>query len=218
MCSGIEAASVAWAPLGWQAAWFSEIEPFPCAVLAHRYPGVRNVGDMRDLPTLVELGLVEAPEVLAGGTPCQAFSVAGLREGLADPRGGLTLAFVAVADAIDKSREREMENTRALSFGKTSPEFSAQKTTRSAAFLPRLPERTCRFSRQGTDGRTQVMCLDPREQSRGGSSTPNFSAWPNAAVACSLSQALERTSIPAQFFLSARACDGITRRLTRKGK
>lgn len=114
MCSGIEAASVAWNPLGWEAAWFSEIEPFPCAVLAHRYPAVRNVGDMRDLPTLIELGMVEAPELLVGGTPCQAFSVAGLREGLADPRGGLSLSFVAIANATDKSRERWKARKRHL--------------------------------------------------------------------------------------------------------
>ncbi len=137
MCSGIEAASVAWAPLGWQAAWFSEIEPFPCAVLAHRYPGVRNVGDMRDLPTLVELGLVEAPEVLAGGTPCQAFSVAGLREGLADPRGGLTLAFVAVADAIDKSRERDGEHA-SIVFWENVPGVLGAKDNAFGCFLAAL--------------------------------------------------------------------------------
>lgn len=107
VCSGIEAASVAWNPLGWKAAWFSEIEPFPCAVLAHHYPDVPNLGDMTTIAARVRSGEVEAPELLCGGTPCQAFSVAGLREGLADPRGGLTLAFVDVANAIDEARERD---------------------------------------------------------------------------------------------------------------
>lgn len=80
VCSGIEAASVAWGPLGWEAAWLSEIEPFPCAVLAHHYPDVPNLGDMTSLPARIRSGEVEAPDVLCGGAPCQAFSVAGLRK------------------------------------------------------------------------------------------------------------------------------------------
>lgn len=104
VCSGIEAASVAWHPLGWQAAWVSEIEPFPAAVLAHHYPDVPNLGDMRALPAKVLAGEVEAPDLLCGGTPCQAFSVAGLRRSLSDDRGNLTLTFVELADAIDTVR------------------------------------------------------------------------------------------------------------------
>jgi DNA (cytosine-5)-methyltransferase 1 len=107
VCSGIEAASVAWHPLGWQASWFAEIEPFPCAVLAHHYPDVPNLGDMTTIAKRVLTGEVEAPDVLAGGTPCQAFSVAGLRESLADERGNLTLKFVELADAIDFVRTRD---------------------------------------------------------------------------------------------------------------
>ena len=104
VCSGIEAASVAFAPLGWKAAWLAEIEPFPCAVLAHHYPDVPNLGDMTTLPARVQSGEVEAPELLCGGTPCQAFSVAGLRASLADARGNLSLTFCEVADAIDARR------------------------------------------------------------------------------------------------------------------
>lgn len=104
VCSGIEAASVAWHPLGWEAAWFAEIEPFPSAVLAHHFPGVPNLGDMTALPGLVRSGIIEAPELLVGGTPCQDFSVAGLRAGLAGERGQLTIAFVELADAIDDAR------------------------------------------------------------------------------------------------------------------
>ena len=70
VCSGIEAASVAWHPLGWRAAWLSEIEPFPSAVLAHHYPTVPNHGDMTTLPKCILLGEVEAPDILCGGTPC----------------------------------------------------------------------------------------------------------------------------------------------------
>jgi DNA (cytosine-5)-methyltransferase 1 len=104
VCSGIEAASVAWHPLGWQAAWLSEIEPFPSAVLAHHYPSTPNLGDMTLLPERIASGEVEAPDIFCGGTPCQAFSVAGLRESLGDARGNLTLTFVEIANAIDLRR------------------------------------------------------------------------------------------------------------------
>ena len=107
VCSGIEAASVAWEPLGWRAAWLSEIEPFPSAVLSHHWPEVPNLGDMTQLARRVLVGEIEAPDVLVGGTPCQAFSVAGLREGLADERGQLTIKFVELINAIDTVRERD---------------------------------------------------------------------------------------------------------------
>jgi DNA (cytosine-5)-methyltransferase 1 len=93
VCSGIEAATQAWHPRGWTPVAFSEIEPFPSAVLAHHYPAVPNWGDMtkfRDWPD-------EPIDLLVGGTPCQSFSVAGLRAGLADPRGNLMLTFGAIA-------------------------------------------------------------------------------------------------------------------------
>ena len=93
ICSGIEAASTAWDSLGWQPIAFSEIEPFPSAVLAHHWPDVPNLGDMtkhNDWPTTLR------PDLIVGGTPCQAFSVAGLRKGLEDPRGNLTLTFLAI--------------------------------------------------------------------------------------------------------------------------
>lgn len=104
VCSGIEAASVAWAPLGWKAAWFSEIEPFPCEVLKHHFPDVTNMGDMTLLPERIASGEVEPPEMLCGGTPCQAFSYAGKRLSLDDYRGNLTLTFCEIADSIDHVR------------------------------------------------------------------------------------------------------------------
>lgn len=106
VCSGIEAASCAWHPLGWRADWFAEIEPFPSAVLAHRWPEVTNHGDMTKLAAKVLAGTISAPDVLVGGTPCQAFSVAGMRQGLLDPRGALTIKYVELADAIDHVRSR----------------------------------------------------------------------------------------------------------------
>lgn len=104
VCSGIEAASVAWHPLGWKAAWLAEIEPFPSAVLAHHYPTVPNLGDMTTITRRVLSGEVEAPDVFTGGTPCQAFSVAGLRRSLDDARGNLSITFCEIADAIDHVR------------------------------------------------------------------------------------------------------------------
>ena len=106
LCSGIEAASVAWEPLGWQPAWFAEIEPFPCAVLNHHWPHVPNHGDMTQLVGKILNGSIEAPDVLVGGTPCQAFSVAGLRGSLDDERGNLTLVLIRILDAIDFIRAR----------------------------------------------------------------------------------------------------------------
>ena len=106
VCSGIEAASLAWNPLGWKAAWFSEIEPFPCAVLQHHYPHVPNLGDMRALPARLRAGEIESPDILCGGTPCQAFSVAGDGESLGDDRGALSLTFCEIANAIDDTRGR----------------------------------------------------------------------------------------------------------------
>lgn len=106
VCSGIEAVSVAWQGMGFEPAWFSEIEPFPCAVLAHHYPSVPNYGDMTTLPERILSGEIEAPDILVGGTPCQAFSVAGLRKSLDDERGNLTLVFVRILNAINTIRRR----------------------------------------------------------------------------------------------------------------
>jgi DNA (cytosine-5)-methyltransferase 1 len=97
VCSGIEAASVAWHNLGWEPQWFSEIEQFPSEVLKHRFPAVPNLGDMTTInqnPIADERPI----DLLVGGTPCQSFSVAGLRKGLADPRGNLMLTFLSIAN------------------------------------------------------------------------------------------------------------------------
>ena len=101
VCSGIEAASCAWHTIGWEPLAFSEIEAFPRAVLTHHYPSVPLYGDfttLKDEPWVVDA------DVLVGGTPCQAFSVAGLRNSLADERGNLSLEFVRLANAIDNLR------------------------------------------------------------------------------------------------------------------
>jgi DNA (cytosine-5)-methyltransferase 1 len=95
VCSGIEAATMAWHDLGWTPAGFSEIEPFPSAVLAHHYPNVTNFGDMTKYK---EWNLNGSIDLLVGGTPCQSFSVAGLRKGMDDPRGNLALVYCGMLD------------------------------------------------------------------------------------------------------------------------
>jgi DNA (cytosine-5)-methyltransferase 1 len=95
VCSGIEAATVAWHHMGWNPVGFSEIEKFPSEVLRHHYPNVPNLGDMTKYK---EWKLNEPIDILVGGTPCQSFSVAGLRKGLEDPRGNLALTYIGILD------------------------------------------------------------------------------------------------------------------------
>ncbi|MDW3573968.1 phage N-6-adenine-methyltransferase [Enterobacter asburiae] len=137
VCSGIEAASKAWEPLGWKPAWFSEIEPFPSAVLAHHWPEVTNLGDMTKIADAVRTGGVEAPDVLVGGTPCQAFSIAGLREGLSDDRGQLTLSYVELANAIDAKR-RERGEPEAIIVWENVPGVLSSKDNAFGCFLAGL--------------------------------------------------------------------------------
>ncbi|MER1453478.1 phage N-6-adenine-methyltransferase [Enterobacter hormaechei] len=137
VCSGIEAASKAWEPLGWKPAWFSEIEPFPSAVLAHHWPEVTNLGDMTKIADAVRTGEVEVPDVLVGGTPCQAFSIAGLREGLSDDRGQLTLSYVELANAIDAKR-RERGEPEAIIVWENVPGVLSSKDNAFGCFLAGL--------------------------------------------------------------------------------
>lgn len=95
VCSGIEAASVAWKPLGWKPIAFSEIEPFPSSLLAHHYPDVPNLGDMNNFRDWNINGTID---LICGGTPCQAFSIAGQRQSLKDDRGNLSLTFCQLCD------------------------------------------------------------------------------------------------------------------------
>ncbi len=95
VCSGIEAVTVAWESLGFQPAWFAEIDPFCSALLAHRYPDVENLGDFTAIQD------IRSPiDILAGGTPCQSFSIAGRRGGLEDARGNLAIEFCRLAGRL----------------------------------------------------------------------------------------------------------------------
>jgi hypothetical protein len=144
VCSGIEAATVAWHPLGWEPAFFSEIEPFPRAVLQHHYPNVPLHGDF----TTIEAGQYAAIDLLVGGTPCQDFSIAGLRAGLDGDRGNLSLEYLKLVDRL----------------------------------------------------------------------RPRWVVWeyPKDAGVCSLSDILETGALPPQYYLSAKACQGILRRAVKR--
>lgn len=148
VCSGIEAASVAWHPLGWRAAWFAEIEKFPAAVLAHHYPAVPNLGDMTKIARAVLGGSVAAPDVLVGGTPCQAFSVAGMRAGLDDPRGALTIKFVELADAIDHVRVARGDDPAVIAW-ENVPGVLSDRGNAFGCFLGALAGEDCELQPSG---------------------------------------------------------------------
>lgn len=109
VCSGIEAAQLAFNPYGLKQAWSSEIAEFPCKVLEHHFPDVPNIGDMMNIPKLILDKKYPAPDLFCGGTPCQAFSLAGWKNGLTDERGQLTMTFIEIANAIDTVRASEQK-------------------------------------------------------------------------------------------------------------
>lgn len=148
ICSGIEAATVAWEPLGWKAAWFSEIEAFPSAVLAERWPEVVNLGDMTKIAAAVRAGEVQAPDLMVGGTPCQAFSIAGLRNGLSDARGQLTLSYVELANAIDDKRIEHGEE-EAIFVWENVPGVLTSHDNAFGCFLAGLAGESCELKPSG---------------------------------------------------------------------
>ena len=131
-----------------RAAWFAEIEPFPSAVLAHHYPDVPNHGDMTKLAALVLAGKIPAPDVLVGGTPCQAFSVAGMREGLTDPRGALTIKYVELADAVDYVRAGQRKPASVIVW-ENVPGVLSDKGNAFGCFLGALAGEDCELQPPG---------------------------------------------------------------------
>ncbi|WP_133308733.1 DNA cytosine methyltransferase, partial [Salmonella enterica] len=160
VCSGIEAASVAWEGLGWRPAWFAEIEPFPSAVLAHHWPEVVNLGDMTKIAAGIRAGLIEAPDALVGGTPCQAFSIAGLRVGLEDARGQLTLAFVDLVNAIDEKR-REQGKSPVIVVWENVPGVLSSNDNAFGYFLAGLAGESCALESPGRKWTNAGYVLGP---------------------------------------------------------
>jgi hypothetical protein len=185
VCSGIEAATAAWHSLGWEAAAFSEIEAFPRAVLTHHCPDTPLHGDF----TTIGADEYGAIDLLVGGTPCQSFSVAGLRGGLADERGNLALEYLRLAD---RARPDGW-------CGRTSP--ASCHLTEDGTLEPSSEG----WRNSGMGGPTECLTLSSSE-------------FHSAAVACSLSDILETGDVPQRYYLSATACRGILRRAAKRGK
>lgn len=137
LCSGIEAASFVFEPLGIKPIWFSEIAEFPSKFLSEKYPNVLNVGDMNEIPQMVDDDRIEIPDLICGGTPCQAFSLAGWRNGINDDRGQLTLKYIDIINAIDKKRLTQGQD-RAVFFWENVEGALTDKTNAFGCFLAGL--------------------------------------------------------------------------------
>ena len=186
VCSGVEAATVAWHHMGWKAAGFSEIEKFPSEVLAHHYPAVINFGDMTKYK---EWNLHDSIGLLVGGTPCQSFSVAGLRKGLNDPRGNLALTYLGILDRF-RPKWCVWENVPGVlssGGGETLAAFSG------------------RWANSGMGGPTGCLMLKTSESHKD-------------AEGCLLSDVLETGDLPQKYYLSPTACAGILRRAEARNK
>lgn len=186
--SGIEAATVAWEPLGWKAEAYAEIDPFPKAVIAHHYPHTPDLGDMTKVDWRKYRGTVD---LVVGGSPCQAFSIAGLRKALDDPRGQLMLEYLRACYEIDPEWI-VWENVPGV--------LSADGGRAFGSLLASVAE-------LWPDGGRHGECW-----------TLNSTEWHNAAAVSSLSSTLETGGVPHRYYLSAKACAGIIRRAGKRGK
>lgn len=137
VCSGIEAASFVLEPLGLKPLWLSEIAEFPKKFLAHSYPHITNLGDMNDIPEMIDQAVIDYPDLLCGGTPCQAFSLAGWKNGLNDDRGQLTLKYIDILNSIDAKRIESRLN-RCIFFWENVEGVLKDKTNAFGFFLAGL--------------------------------------------------------------------------------
>lgn len=137
VCSGIEAASFTLIPMGVTPLWLSEIAEYPKRFLTQRYPDHPNIGDMNNIPGLIQDDRIPVPDLLMGGTPCQAFSLAGWRNGVNDERGQLTLKYIDIIDAIDAKRNERGEG-RAIFFWENVEGALTDKTNAFGCFLAGL--------------------------------------------------------------------------------
>jgi hypothetical protein len=187
VCSGIEAATIAWHELGWKPVGFSEIDKFPSQVLAHHYPQVTNFGDMTKYK---DWNINDSVGLLVGGTPCQSFSVAGLRKGLEDPRGNLALTYLGILDHF-RPKWCVWENVPGVLSSGGGGEI--------------LEVSSVRWANSGMGGPTGCLTLKTSESHKD-------------AEGCLLSDILETGELPQKYYLSPTACAGILRRAEKRGK
>ena len=212
VCSGIEAASVAWKTLGWEAAWFAEIEPLPCEVLRKRFPNVQNHGDMTLLSELILSEEIEAPDILCGGTPCQAFSVAGKRLSLDDARGNLSLVFCQILEAMDAVRKRKNLQP-VVAFWENVPGVLNTKDNAFGCFLGQLVGANAPLTPGADRWPSAGFVAGPKRQvSWRVLDAQHFGVPQRRRRVFVVASSRERTSIPLKCYLSKRACEGILRR------
>lgn len=217
VCSGIEAATVAWHMLGWQPVWFSQYDPennynkkldFPSQVLAHHYPDVPNLGDMTKLnqnPIYHETEF----DVLVGGTPCQAFSMAGLRTGLRDERSNLAFEYVRIL-RDKRPRWFVWENVPGVFTSGAGADFACLLSAWTGQDIE--PQK---FTRGGLSKQKTIPII----QSHGAFLIADISECHRDAGVYLLSDILERTGDHLlRYCLSVKACAGILRRAVNKGK
>jgi site-specific DNA-cytosine methylase len=161
VCDGIGCGHLAFNQVGFECAWSFEIEPFPSAVLAYRFPEVTNHGDMLKCAGMVKAGEIEAPDVFIGGTPCQAFSVAGKRKGLKDARGNLSLTFCGIVDAVDDVRRRDGKQPCAVLW-ENVPGVLSDKGNAFGCFLGELSGAGCQLQPAGGRWRDAGCVFGPK--------------------------------------------------------
>lgn len=215
-CSGIGAPEVAWGDrLGWTGLWCSEIDPFASAVLKEHWPHIPNVGDFMNICKMLDNDEIEAPDIFIAGTPCQAFSIAGLRKSLKDKRGGLTLEYCKIANSMDEQRRRHGKQETVFVWENVLGVFST-KDNAFGCLIAGLTgdDRPCPPLKQG--GRTVVSLLERGGRLHGVFLMHNTSEWHKDAAVCSLSQQLVPTSVRPQDYLSSTLCRGILRRVGKR--
>lgn len=202
--SGVEAASVAWEPLGWEAMAFAEIEPFPCAVLEERFSEVPNLGDVTKVDWSEFIESSGRPDLLVGGSPCQSFSVAGGRESL-DGESRLMFEYIRAVQEL-RPRWFVWENVPGA--------LSAKGLEGDAGGLSDSCSRS--WPTAGMAWRGEYWTRSLSEYPTGW--TDGSGQLHRGAGASFLSDALETRDVPQKYSLSAKACEGILRRAETRGK
>lgn len=191
LCSGIEAASYILKPLGVRPVWLSEIAEFQSRFLMEKYPETPNLGDMNEIPRLIEEDVVTAPDLVCGGTPCQAFSLAGWRQGINDDRGQLTLKYIDIVNAIDQKR-MEKGKDRSIFFWENVEGALTDKTNAFGCFLAGLI---------GLD-EPLVSPLGPvkNKVDKEGNETIIYPKWPSAGIVHGVERNIAWRVLDAKYF------------------